>query len=284
MFSLESSADRLRLTWDGRHILDYRLEPEGGVPFWHPLRMPGSPALTMDRPADHVHHRGMWLAWKKVNGVNFWEQPASGPETPGYGHILHRRVLSHSIGAEQARFSTASAWIDWRGRQILTDVRDTTVDAPREGYLAMDIALQLTATEQKVTLDLRRGEPGRGGLFYSGLAIRFANGMSPGRLVDAEGKTEAEEIFGSRSAWCGFAGRHSEDGQVYGIAVIDHPDNPCHPTSWWVRNAKNYALLHPSPTYDESIEVTPGRSLTFRYRIVLHLGYTDPGVIDRLRW
>ena len=66
------------------------------------------------------------------------------------------------------------------------------------------------------TLDLYRGEPGRGGLFYSGLTIRFDNALTPGKLLDAAGRTEPMDIFGKQSRWCGFAGTHAEDGAVYG--------------------------------------------------------------------
>ena len=282
MFKLEYDDDRIRVTWNGQQIVDYRLQPDGLMPFWHPLRLPGAPALTMDRPPDHVHHHGMWLAWKKVNGVNFWEEP--GPETSGYGRIVHQRVPVASADAAKARLTTESAWIDWRGAQLMADVRETTVHAPGDGYMVIDVGLRLSALEQGVTLDLMRGDPGRGGLFYSGLAIRFANAMSPGKLLDADGRTEAAQIFGRRSAWCGYAGEHVEDGRVYGIAVIDHPDNPRHPTTWWVRNRPDYALLHPSPTYHERLYIPGGDSVRFRYRIVLHRGHTEPDAIERLGW
>ena len=166
MFAIDSIDDGLRLVWDSDLILDYHFQTGGPRTYWHPLRLPNSPPLTMDRPGDHVHHQGMWVAWKKVNGVNFWEQPKPG------------------------------------------------------------------------------GDPN-----------------------------------GSRSRWCGFAGKHREDGQVYGVTVLDHPCNPRYRTTWWVRNSQNYALIQPCLCYHEPFELAVGDTLELKYRIVLHEGYVDPVLI-----
>ncbi len=282
MFNLNSVTDGLSVKWDGQLILEYQFQTGGPRPYWHPLRLPDSPALTTNRPADHIHHQGMWIAWKKVNGVNFWEQPAPGRDTKGFGRIAHQRLVSQSVQATQVQFTVENAWIDGQDAQHLTETRETTVYAPQEDYLLMDIALRFVPSQREVTLDLNRGKPGGGGLFYSGLIIRFDNVLTPGQLLDANGRREPMEIFGKSSRWCGFAGQHEEDGQVYGITLIDHPENPRYPTPWWVRNGANYALLHPSPCYYEPFHITEGKSLSFRYRAVLHKGTVNPALIERV--
>ena len=40
----------------------------------------------------------------------------------------------------------------------------------------------------EVVLDLRRGDPGGMGRYYSGMAIRFDNIITPGKLLDADGR------------------------------------------------------------------------------------------------
>lgn len=280
MFTIDPIDDGLRLTWDGQLVLDYHFQTGGPRTYWHPLRLPDSPVLTMDRPGDHIHHQGMWVAWKKVNGVNFWEQPKPGADPGGFGRIVHKAVLEHSADTEIARFTTENAWTDWQGVVHLNEARQTVVHAPEDSYLTMDVAHQFRPSDRNVTLDLNRGQPGKGGLFYSGLTIRFDNALTPGRLLDANGRTEPMDIFGSRSRWCGFAGRHREDGQVYGITVLDHPGNPRHPTTWWVRNAENYALIQPCLCYHEPFEIVVGDMLELNYRIVLHKGCVDPSLIE----
>lgn len=280
MFTLDAITDGLSVKWDDKLILEYNFQTGGPRPYWHPLRLPDSPILTMDRPGDHVHHQGMWVAWKKVNSVNFWEQPAPGSDPEGFGKIVHQKTVSQFVRSDQVQFTTENAWIDWQETQYLTETRSTTVYPPQENYWLMDIALRFVAHQRDVTLDLKRGTPGKGGLFYSGLTIRFDNLLTPGTLLDADGRSEPMEIFGKNSRWCGFAGQHEDDGQVYGITLIDHPDNPRYPTSWWVRNAKNYALLQPGPCYHEPFHLTEGQSLSLRYRAVLHNGHVNPELIE----
>ncbi len=281
MFSLKLTDGRLDLTWNGQTLLNYHFQADGQRTYWHPLRLPDSPSLTMNQPEDHVHHQGMWVAWKKVNGVNFWEQPGPGAAPTGFGKIVHQRMLEESISAEQAEFTGENAWIDWQGMTHLIETRRTVVFPPQPEHLIIDVQIQFRPHRHEVTLDLNRGEPGQGGLFYSGLAIRFDNAMTPGQLLDANGRTEAMDIFGKQSRWCGFAGRHGADGQIYGATIIDHPSNPRHPTTWWVRNGKNYGILHPSPTYYEPFHLVQGNPLEFKYRVILHKGAVNPDLIER---
>lgn len=282
MFTIDSIDDGLRLTWSGQLILDYHFQTGGPRTYWHPLRLPDSPALTMDRPGDHIHHQGMWVAWKSINGVNFWEQSKPGADPGKFGRIAHREVLERSADSQNALFVTENAWIDGKNVVHLNEVRRTTVYPPQDDYLIMDIGIQFCAAGRNVIFDLKRGEPGRGGLFYSGLTIRFDNALTPGQLLDADGRTESVDIYGSRSRWCGFAGRHQSDGQVYGITIVDHPDNPRHPTTWWVRNSENYALIQPGLCYNEPFELAAGDTLELNYRVVLHKGHVSPDLIDQI--
>ena len=280
MFAINPIEDGLCLTWDGQLIFNYHFQTGGPRTYWHPLQLLDSPALTMNRPSDHVHHQGMWVAWKAVNGVNFWEQPKPGADPSGFGRIVHKKISECFADSQTARFNTENSWIDWQDKVYLNETRQTVVYTPQDNYLTMDVTLQFHPAGKNVTLDLKRGEPGRGGLFYSGLTIRFDNALTPGRLLDADGRTETMDIFGNRSRWCGFAGQHRQDGHIYGITILDHPDNPRYPTIWWVRNAENYALIQPGLCYHEPFEIAVDDVLKLEYRIILHKGYVDHDLIE----
>ncbi|MCS5609109.1 MAG: PmoA family protein, partial [Candidatus Poribacteria bacterium] len=253
MFLLNQAENVLRLTWQDEIIMDYNFPLDGHRPYWHPLRLPDSPVLTMNQPEDHIHHQGMWIAWKMVNGVNFWEQPAPDTDPIGYGRIVHQRIKDQSFDQNGASFTTENFWTDWVGIKHLSETRRTFVHPPNPNNLVIDISFDFQSNSQDVTFDLKRGKPGSGGLFYSGLTIRFDNILTPGKILDANGRTDTDKIFGNQSRWCGLTGVHLEDNQVYGATIIDASSNLRHPTTWWVRNTKNYGLLHPSPTYYESI-------------------------------
>ena len=75
----------------------------------------------MNEPGDHVHHQGLWVAWKKVNEVNFWEQPGPGSDPTGFGKIVHQQIVAQSADADSARLTAENAWIDWQGTTHLTE-------------------------------------------------------------------------------------------------------------------------------------------------------------------
>ena len=135
MFAIDSIDDGLRLTWDGQLLLEYRFQTGGPRTYWHPVRMLDSPVLTMDRPGDHVHHQGIWVAWKKVNGVNFWEQQKPGADPAGYGRIAHKKVLESSADSQTARFAVQNEWVDWQSVVHLNEVRRTVVYVPQDKHL-----------------------------------------------------------------------------------------------------------------------------------------------------
>ncbi len=277
MFSISQSKHSLSIAWNDQQVLGYHFPEDGNRPFCHPLNLPGAPSLTMNEPGDHVHHQGLWVAWKKVNDVNFWEQPAKGADPTGFGKIVHQRIIRQMAGIAGAYLVTENAWIDWQGIKHLTEQRKITIHIPPTAdsidSMSINITLTFRTNDRDVVLDLRRGEPGADGRYYSGMAIRFDNIITPGKLLDADGRTEPMDIFGKQSKWCSFAATHPADNETYGIIIIDHSDNPRHPTTWWVRNRQNYALIHPSPVYHEPIHLSPPYgTLTLKYNIYLYRG------------
>src|SRR6185436_4140537 len=93
----------------------------------------------------------------------------------------------------------------------------------------------------------------------------------------AEGKTGEKEVWGKASPWVDYAG--TMDGEAIGIAIMDHPTNPRHPTYWHSRAyglfAANIFGLHDfynDKSKDGSLELKKGGTLRFRYRVMIHSG------------
>jgi hypothetical protein len=73
------------------------------------------------------------------------------------------------------------------------------------------------------------------------------------------------------------------------VLILDHPSNPKHPTFW---HARNYGLNAANPfgehdfmgddTRDGSLTIPAGASITFRYRVVIHMGLLDAIDPERL--
>ena len=71
------------------------------------------------------------------------------------------------------------------------------------------------------------------------------------------------------------------DGEVVGIAVMDHPQNLRHPTYWHVRSYGLYAANPFGLSYfvgegnNGAYTIPGGESLTLRYRVMIHRGTTE---------
>jgi hypothetical protein len=109
-----------------------------------------------------------------------------------------------------------------------------------------------------------------------------------GHIVNSEGIRDTE-AWGKRATWVDYCGPVA--GKTVGVAILDHPTNPKHPTWWHVRD---YGLFGANPFGVHDFEkqpkgtgdvvLEPGKRLTWRYRFVFHDGDEKQGrVADRYR-
>ena len=125
------------------------------------------------------------------------------------------------------------------------------------------------------------------------MAVRLAETMrlkgktGHGHIINSAGIKD-DDTWGKRADWCDYSG--PIDGQVVGIAIFDHPENPRHPTWWHVRD---YGLFAANPFGQHDFEklaeqnaramkIPAGQSVTFRYRFYLHPGdAAQAGIADK---
>jgi hypothetical protein len=108
-----------------------------------------------------------------------------------------------------------------------------------------------------------------------------------GTIVNAEGASGERNTWGRRSAWLDYSGEVG--GEKLGVAILDHPGNPRHPTYW---HARGYGLMAANifgerefegdKSKDGSLRLERGRRLRFRYRVVVHPGDAASAGIARL--
>ncbi|NRA97837.1 MAG: PmoA family protein, partial [Planctomycetes bacterium] len=107
-------------------------------------------------------------------------------------------------------------------------------------------------------------------------ALRLEGSVAKGKVLSATGKP-GKGVWGKRAAWIDYYGEVG--GKTVGLAIMDHPDNPRHPT-WW--HARAYGLCAANPFGTRAFEgkkqpkgdflIASGESVTFRWRLVLHRG------------
>src|SRR5205823_10015895 len=124
-------------------------------------------------------------------------------------------------------------WTGPDGNVLLRENRLTTFRADAKNRV-MDFDITLTAVDKVVFGDTKEGA----------FAIRLADSMTEkahgGQMVNAEGKRGMNEVWGKRSNWVDYSGM--VDGEKVGVAMLDAPSNPRHPTYWHSRDYGLFAL------------------------------------------
>lgn len=262
-------------------------------PFVHPLRTPAGAVLSVDAPDDHPWHHGLWSTIKFVNGENFWE------EYDEFG-LLH--AVSIEVLTDLPRPSSR-ARIEWRrpvtdgpgsGEAVIDEVRSlchVELERTADAY-AIDWIVELTPRVD-VTLD-RTPFTTWGG--YGGLTLRGAPDWTDTTFVlpgadDETGVAPLEQLRGERARWCHLQGAVTlPDGShgIAGVAMLDHPDNPRHPTPWYASTrAETYGtgwanFCNAAFLWDEPMSLPAGQTLVLGHRVVVHDGEWSPGEVESL--
>jgi hypothetical protein len=222
---------------------------------------------------DHPHQRSFWFTHGNVNGIDFWgEDPKSGTI----------RETDRSIvveGPVLGRLATRDDWQAPDGRRVCRDERAVTFYRTRDARI-IDFEIKLHADDGPVTFhDTKEGMFG----------LRVASTMDVdrkmgGKITNAEGLTDAS-AWGQPSRWVDYVGPVNK--KTVGIAVLNHPASFRYPTTWHVRT---YGLFAANPfgwhdfgrSTSGDYTIPAGQSIGFRYRVILHEGATDSGLLERL--
>ncbi len=157
----------------------------------------------------------------------------------------------------------------------------------------IDWSSTFTAGPNQVTLDRTPLPPDPAGKSwggYAGLSIRYAANLAERQAVATSGPVQFDQdsLHRSNSMAMDYNGLiqggliqgelgegELGEGGPAGIAILDHPDNPRHPTPWYAIRSKmsylNAAFLTHQPYTLEA-----GSSFQLRYRIVVHRGQAVP--------
>jgi hypothetical protein len=239
--------------------LDYAAAPK---PFLHPVRTPAGHVLSLFEPADHRWHRGLWFTIKFVNGDNFWEER----EPFGEQRVAGLPRISHPAPDE----TTIEIDLDWvapGGDRVVAERRTLRARATGDAF-AIDWATTLTP-DVDVTLD-RTPYTTWGG--YGGLSFRGTRNWLVDRFLLPDGPVEGRPA-GQTGAWCEMSGPIDGGPQLSaGLAMLDHPENPRHPTPWYAGGPGSGNFLNAALLFHEPMALAAGEPLALRYRVLIHDG------------
>ncbi len=286
-----------RVVWQFNHLGDGK---EKGVPYFHPLATPSGTVLTDRRPADHPWHRGLRFAWKKLNGLEgYWSWPEGlkrWPENNGMTEVTHVSVETRRDGS--AQFELTLTYHPPHSPPLLTEHRTISVAAADEGgTYAIDWKCVFTAGATDVLLD-RTPIPGEadgkpwGG--YAGLQFRLAprNQLAGWSLENARGLRAAHRIgdpraqvrnsllklHGEKARWMNVV-LELRGGKRGGVALLDHPANLRHPTTWHTSSMPNELIQ--TPLFEGPHRLSAGKQLILRYRVIVHEGAMTGDELER---
>jgi hypothetical protein len=271
---LTQGTDRILVDIDGKPFTAFFIGAETTKPYLHPLRAVSGTVVTRGYPMemvegenrDHIHHRGLWFSHGDVNGVDFWANDPS-QQGPKKGKVVVNKLTEVKSGKKNGTLSAIFDWTDATGKALLSETRTMTFYS-EPSTRTIDIDILLRANEKVTFGDTKEGT----------FAIRLAAPLEEkqtGKMVSSEGLETEKQVWGKRSPWVDYAGEIK--GEKVGITIMDHPSNPRYPTYW---HSRSYGLFASNPfgvkdftkQGDGKMELEPGQTARFRFRVVIHPG------------
>ena len=266
-------------TPEGKEILQYQLQQPSGTKlsvesacYFHPVRTPKGVVVTEVAPSDHLHHRGIFLAWVEMHGKNdadFWGWGEHAPKKDR--RIVNRTVSEPLSNPSGGGFKAENEWL--AGTNVVITEQLRTVARTEGPANVIDLVYSLTAKDD---LTLSRWA-------FSGFCVR----------VRKDGKLEAEGPDGSvtlpnpkhtepstdwpAAPWYAYT-ITLPDGGTVGAAVIDHPQNP--PSLW--HNHRDVRMLNPCIVAPSAVTIKSGTPLVLRYRVLIYDGPTPRPLLSKL--
>jgi len=170
-------------------------------------------------------------------------------------------------GLASVGFRHTCAWRDPGRNHLLTQTLSTRITpGPSEGGI-LDMRIQLQAPDNDSVV-LGRTDIGL-------LCLRAAPPLSPsgtGQIRNSLGDYGPAAISGKNALWCACVG--VVKSITVGFVCLDHPANPVHPTPFVARAD---GFLSANPFLYQAVTLPPRGMLSFRYRLLAHVGYVEAG-------
>lgn len=278
--AITADTEAIQVTFQDRAVLRYLLQKPKDSPstspsagYFHPLTTPSGVVVTDVGPDDHLHHRGVFLAWLEVRDAtekgDFWGWGEHAPVADR--RIVHRDTDQVVATKDSAAFRVRNEWLAGSTPLLEETLRATVLFRPDARI--HDLAYRLRSRTE-VTL---------GQHAFSGFSVRLRKD-APLTAHDPAGPVTLPAPFYLKPEsdwpdrpWYAFEMALPE-GKKAGVAVLNHPQNP--PTLW--HNVTDIALLNPCIIAPGPLRLSAAQPLTLRYRVVTFDGPVPTPLLNHL--
>lgn len=274
----EQTPGKVEVTIDGKPFTTFYAGGDTPKPYLASIHSATGLVVTRRYPMenvageskDHPHHRGLWFTHGDVNGLDFW---ANEPTMKGrHGIIKLDKIESLKGGKAKGTLRATFTWSTDTGAPLLREDR-TMVFQGTPTLRMIDFDVTFTALDKATFGDTKEG------FFAIRLRDEISEKRGNGKMTSSDGKTGMAEIWGKQFPWVDYAG--TLEGQKVGVAIFDAPTNFRHPTYWHARDYGLFAAnafglhdFHNDKTKNGALTLEKGKTLRFRYRVVIHPGDT----------
>ncbi|MDR1897642.1 MAG: PmoA family protein [Prevotellaceae bacterium] len=235
----------------------------------HPIYGLNGEMLTCDWPdGGHPHHRGIFWAWPEV------EYKSERGDIYALLRVFARPTgnISYTNGAVFAEIEAENIWMWENEKPIVREQVTITAYRASQNSRVIDLTVTFQAIEDEVTVATRFTNS------YGGLNVR----METPAKQQISYYTDPADASPLR-AWANFNGKFENNQSESGMTILQHPSNPEYPGAWV--QYPNLSWVQPTfPTPGTRYPLSKDKTLTLKYRFVIHQGNTPDNDISAKRW
>jgi len=270
---------------EGRQVFFYRTKPKSlagkycRADYIHPLCGLDGEILTEDFPEDHRHHRGIFWAWHQ----NYIRDKAVGDSWSLKDFICDvRQVKILDIDCKSRALQATVYWKSplWKKNSgdLEPFVKQTTnirVYHTVGDIQKIDFEISLLALEEGFRIGGSDNKKGYGGF---SARIRLPDEM---QFTGTFGQVEPQRTSVQAGPWMDFSGAFRADGNISGLAVLNHISNPGFPRRWILR--RKHSMQNAVWPGREPVILSTKEPVVLRYRLIIHQGDALSVNLDKLQ-
>jgi hypothetical protein len=245
--------------------------PDLTKPYFHPLRTTDGRTLTWVSPPDHPWHYGLWHSWKLIDGIYYWEEDRTSGKPKGVTQIIEVNIQRTDETGAAVEILLAYHPADHPEENVMDEQILLEIGMPQEDGSYRILWRQKSSARKSVLLDRTplQDEPGgnkNGG--YGGLSLRGGRYLRDVSVVNSRGITD-RAAHGQPADWMLLTG--TIDNRSAGVSMFDHPENPRHPTPWFVVMEQPltgpFWYINAAFVHDQPFRLNPGEPLIRTYLV-----------------